>query len=353
MKPGVFSILLVIAIGPDHPSPALAGDSAATQPAPAVQLEPQVTEGIVQAPVSEVWKVFSTADGFKKLGVAQCALDFRIGGLIRTHYDPQGVLGDERTIENEILAYEPERMISFRIHQPPKDFPFSSATWQNTWSVATFTDLGDGRTHLRLSGIGYTDTEESRKMRLFFEQGNAWVMRRLQQQFDATAPPASGPAHAESPLAPITHERVIELPRSEVWKLYATGDGWKRFLGVDARIELRPGGKFEILFDPQAPPGRQGSEGCTVLSVIPQQLLSYTWNAPPQFEHARARHTWVVVRFDELAPARTRLRIDHLGFAEQAADQPDHRPEWEQVRAYFQQAWPKVLDALKGQENNR
>ena len=179
-------------------------------PAPlAPDCNPQVTEGIVNAPVAEVWKVFSTAEGFRKLGVAQCDMDFRIGGLIRTHYDPQGVLGDEGTIQNEILSYEPQRVMSFRIYKPPKGFPFSEATWKSTWSLVSLTDLGDGRTHVRLAGMGYTDAEESQKMRRFFEDGNAWVIRHLQQQYDATVPSLGRPAHAASPLAPITLERVI------------------------------------------------------------------------------------------------------------------------------------------------
>lgn len=78
-------------------------------------------------------------------------------------------------------------------------------------------------------------------------------------------------------------------------------------------------------------------------------MLSYTWNANPKFEHARTKHTWVVLRFDELSAKRTRVRLDHLGFAEQAAVSPSHRHEWEQVREYFQNAWGKVLDALAHQ----
>ena len=112
-------------------------------------------------------------------------------------------------------------------------------------------------------------------------------------------------------------------------------------------VELKPGGKFEVLFMPTAPKGQQGADDCTVLSFIPNQMISHTWNAPSKFAHARANHTWVVVHFDELAPTRTRIRLDHLGFAEKAAEFPDHRAEYEQVRAYFQQAWGKVLDAIK------
>jgi hypothetical protein len=79
-------------------------------------------------------------------------------------------------------------------------------------------------------------------------------------------------------------------------------------------------------------------------------MLSFDWNAPPKFEHARSKRTWVVIHLEELAPARTRVRIDHLGFVEQAAENGEHRAEWEEVRGYFQQAWNKVLDAVKARE---
>lgn len=315
--------------------------------------EPLVTEGVVKAPVSEIWKVFSTSEGFKKLGVAQCELDLRVGGVIRSHYDPKGTLGDEGTIHNEILSYERDRMISMRIKKPPQGFPFAEKTWQGTWSVISLSDLGDGRTHVRMVGLGYPESDEGRKMRQFFESGNAWVLAQLQKQFDATAPAPTGPAHVANPLAPIVLERVIELPRGEVWKLVSTSEGWRQFMGVEARVELRPAGKFELYFNSQAPEGERGSEGCTVLSFVPNQMLSFTWNAPPKFEHARAQRTWVVMHLDELTPTRTRLRIDHLGFAEQAADHADHHAEWADVRAYFQQAWNKVLDAARAKGASR
>lgn len=353
--------MLILAVAWALPCGAHAGGapSAQDQQAPAqaaarpADTSPLVVEAVLKAPVSEVWKLFSTPEGYRKFGVAQCEMDFRVGGRIRSHYDPQGVLGDDGTIEQEVLAYEPERMVAFRISRPPRDFPFSRATWEPTWSVATLTDLGSGRTHLRLSGLGYTTSEESQKMREFFANGNAWVMQHLQKQFDESATAPTGPAHAGDPLAPIRHERVVELPRSDVYALVATADGWRKFFDVQARIEPRPDGPFEICFDSSAPEGQRGSEGCRVLSVVPQELLSYTWNAPPTFQHARGRHTWVVWRFEALAPARTLVRLDHLGFAEQAAAHPDHRSEWEAVRAYFERAWGKVLTELARQGADR
>jgi uncharacterized protein YndB with AHSA1/START domain len=330
-----------------------AAASAAPPPEPAApaaaapDTSPLVVEGIISAPPAELWKVFSTAEGFKAFGVAQCDMDFKPGGLIRTHYDPKGVLGDEGTIQNRILAYETERMIAFRIDKPPAKFPFPSA-WQSTWSVATLTDLGDGRTKLRLTGMGYTADEESQKMREFFKAGNAWSMQKLQHQFDASvkvAPPAQ--AHADDPISPIELDAVIAAPREEVFQTYTSSAGWKSFFMVESKIELRPGGPFEIYFSMDPPAGSRGSEGCTVLSYIPSRMFSYTWNAPPKFTGARGEHTWVVVTFEDIGSASTRVHMSHLGFAEQAAAHPDRAEEYKQVRAYFASAWPHVLTALK------
>ncbi|MGC9972669.1 MAG: SRPBCC domain-containing protein [Bryobacteraceae bacterium] len=143
-----------------------------------------VNEGIINAPVAAVWNVWTSGDGYRSLGVAKAEVDFRIGGLIRSHYSPTGVLGDEGTIQNRILAYEPRRMIAIRIDRPPKSFPFKEA-WKNTWTVITLTDLGNNRTHLRVASMGFGADEESIAMWKFFEAGNAYTLKTLQKHFDS------------------------------------------------------------------------------------------------------------------------------------------------------------------------
>jgi uncharacterized protein YndB with AHSA1/START domain len=90
-----------------------------------------VHEATFPAPISDVWRVWSTSEGYKAVGVALADIDLRVGGLIRSRYSADGVLGDEQTIENEILAFEPPRMIAFRIHKTPANFPFMEA-WKRT-----------------------------------------------------------------------------------------------------------------------------------------------------------------------------------------------------------------------------
>jgi uncharacterized protein YndB with AHSA1/START domain len=143
--------------------------------------EPQVTEGFINAPIAEVWRLFTTSEGFKSTGVAQAEVDLRIGGTIRTHYDPKGTLGDPDTIVNEILAYEPERMLTIRIKQAPASFPYRNAM-QSTWTVMYFTPSGE-MTHVRIVGLGYKDDAESQAMRKFFAAGNRQTLDHIAKPF--------------------------------------------------------------------------------------------------------------------------------------------------------------------------
>lgn len=333
-------------------APAVAPASTAT-PAPAAAAEtpidfsPLIHEAIINAPPSEVWKVFTTPEGFKLLGPAVVDIDFRVGGLMRSSYDPKVDLASDKAIHNQIIAFEPGRMLAFRIVQPPKGFPFMNA-YKSTWSVATFTDLGDGRTSLRLAGMGYTAEAESQAMRNFFKSGNAWTIKKLQSHFDSQVKVESpATAHAEKPLDPIEIETMVAGAREEVFRAYTTNAGWKSFFDKDTNIEAFPGGPFEIYMGNTAPVGQRGSEGCKVLSIVPNEMFSYTWNAPPKFEFARQNHTWVVVTFTSISPTLTKVKARHLGFEERAAKHPEHADEFVQCRAYFSKAWPKVFGALK------
>ncbi len=155
-------------------------------------------------------------------------------------------------------------------------------------------------------------------------------------------------ASVDAALAPVVVRAVVDAPIGEVWKAWSTSEGLSAALGGTAtRVECRVGGAFEILWNDQAPEGERGSEGCTVLSYVPERMISFTWNAPPQFAHARQRHSHVVVELRAAGGAvgegSTEITLTNLGFDALAAEFPEHAEEYRQVRAYFAQAWPKVL----------
>ena len=144
-----------------------------------------VNEGVIPAPIDEVWKVFSTSEGYKALGPALAEVDLRVGGTIRSRYRADGVLGDAETIENLIVDYRAPVMMAIRIQKTPASFPFKEA-WKSAWTVMTLTPTDDG-THLRIASYGYGADDESVAMRRFFEAGNQQTLETLRRHFGAPA----------------------------------------------------------------------------------------------------------------------------------------------------------------------
>jgi uncharacterized protein YndB with AHSA1/START domain len=142
----------------------------------------QVTEGFINLPVVEVWKLFTTSEGYKQTGVAHAEVDLRIGGAIRSHYRPEGRLGDAETIVQEILAFDPGRMLTTRIRQAPASFPHKEAA-AAIWTVMYFNEAGAGMTQVKIVGVGYTDDPESQALRRFFESGNKTTLERIAKQY--------------------------------------------------------------------------------------------------------------------------------------------------------------------------
>jgi uncharacterized protein YndB with AHSA1/START domain len=131
---------------------------------------------------------------------------------------------------------------------------------------------------------------------------------------------------------------TVSAPLSEVWKAWTTLDGVKTFFAPEANIELWPGGPYEIFFFPQNKPGQRGAEGLRVLSFLPERMLSFEWNAPPEFPNVRAEKTWVVVEFSPEGKNQTTVQFTHIGWREGA--------EWDGAFNYFVDAWDIILGRL-------
>lgn len=44
-----------------------------------------------------------------------------------------------------------------------------------------------------------------------------------------------------------------------------------------------------MYFNLNAPSGKKGSEGMKILSFLPETMLSFEWNAPPDFPEIRGQ----------------------------------------------------------------
>lgn len=96
---------------------------------------------------------------------------------------------------------------------------------------------------------------------------------------------------------------------------------------------------MKSILTPPENKGKRGSEGCVVLSFIPERMLSFTWSAPPEFPSVRKERTWVILEFENLRDNIVLVKLTHLGWKE--------GKEWDEVYAYFDKAWDIVLTRLK------
>lgn len=171
---------------------------------------PLVHEGVVDAPVDQVWAAFTTKEGLESWMVPHAEIDLRVNGKMRTNYHADGKIGDPDTIENTILSFDPKRMLSLRATKPPENFPFKNAI-KGTWSVMYFEELSPERTRIRIVALGYGTDEEAMQMRAFFDMGNAWTIRKLQEKFAAPAEtPQEQPAAKDKEKASNDQESSTE-----------------------------------------------------------------------------------------------------------------------------------------------
>ena len=159
-------------------------------------------------------------------------------------------------------------------------------------------------------------------------------------------------------------EAIVDAPPEEVFRLWTSEDGIKKFFAPDARVDARLGGRYEILFAPAKDPegDSHGTKGARILKLIPGQELAFEWitfagdeslgrnappYAPPSERNVRPLPTWVELTFGTVdrRPDQTRLRFAHYGFREGVI--------WEESYRWFGRAWKGVLDELVAYCHNR
>jgi uncharacterized protein YndB with AHSA1/START domain len=132
-------------------------------------------------------------------------------------------------------------------------------------------------------------------------------------------------------------ETIVNVLPEQAYERWTTEAGLKNFIGESNLIKIEPGGEFEIYFSSSAPKGMRGSEGCKVLSYLPNKMLSFTWNAPPKFARARrdSHKTIVTLLFQPVGQTQTKVSLSHYNWKAE--------PQWDSVFNYFERAWDNVM----------
>lgn len=141
----------------------------------------------------------------------------------------------------------------------------------------------------------------------------------------------------------IIRKRIsLDVPALTLWRAWTTRQGVTTFFAPQATVELRIGGPYEVYFNPDQPSGLRGSEGCRILSYLPEEMLSFEWNAPPNIPTLRTERirgqTWVVLQFKKTHAGGTDLSLSHV--------MPKVGRDWQEYHEYFGSSWDIVLARL-------
>jgi CubicO group peptidase (beta-lactamase class C family) len=155
----------------------------------------------------------------------------------------------------------------------------------------------------------------------------------------------------------IQFELVVNASRSKVFQLWTTEKGLASFFAPRAKVDLRVGGAYEMIFAPDLDPQgeNQGTKGARILHLEQDSSLAFEWKTfvfekhpsglgPPVVSKAvrdeRPIPTWVEITLEDISgrPGTTRLRLVHRGFRSGGP--------WDQAYPYFWRQWGAILGRL-------
>jgi len=140
---------------------------------------------VVAATPAEVWRALTTAEGWKRMGVGFAQVDFRVGGIVETSYQPTAKAGDAGNIKNQILAFSPERALAFRNVEAPPSFP-DAAEFARTASMIELEGAGPGETRVTVTAMGFGPGPAFDRLLAFFGEGNAQTLQSLARSYART-----------------------------------------------------------------------------------------------------------------------------------------------------------------------
>ncbi len=135
-------------------------------------------EGTVNAPVHEVWRVFTTSEGAEEFFAQKANITLAAGGPYEIQFDPK----DERsgTKGLKILSYAPEEMISFQWNAPPE---LPEVRNGGTWVVVAMEPVDAYRTHVTINHLGWKTGPQWDQAYVHFQHGWRDLMSRLEKRF--------------------------------------------------------------------------------------------------------------------------------------------------------------------------
>jgi hypothetical protein len=136
-------------------------------------------ESTIPVSVNEVWAAFTTEKGLASWVAPVVKLDLRVGGALSTNYDKNALIGSPGTIRLPILNYLEREMITFKVNLNDSLSKKAQAEDKNLQEIVQIVDLGNGRSKVISSMIGWGEGKEWDEIYRFFAKGNRWTYEQL------------------------------------------------------------------------------------------------------------------------------------------------------------------------------
>ena len=142
-------------------------------------------ESVLPLGKAEAWKLFTTEEGWKKWATPVVSINFKVGGQILSHYDKTKAVGDPGTIRLPIINYLEGEMITLKVILTDAFAEGVRREDGNLQEIIQLVALGEGRTKVVSSMIGWGSGPDWEKTYEFFRKGNRWSYEQLVKHFRA------------------------------------------------------------------------------------------------------------------------------------------------------------------------
>jgi hypothetical protein len=131
----------------------------------------------------EAWEMLTTEEGWKKWAAPVVSFNLKVGGLILTNYDKNKTVSDSGTIYLPIINYIEGEMITLKVNLNSAFPEKVRHEDKNLQEIIQVKDLGNGKTKVVSSMIGWGTGADWDKTYDFFARGNQWTYEQFAKCF--------------------------------------------------------------------------------------------------------------------------------------------------------------------------
>jgi uncharacterized protein YndB with AHSA1/START domain len=166
---------------PPSPSPSSPSKKSlsSSSPSPSSRSSDRILRAslVLDAPVEDVWKLWTTEDGVKSFFAPGCRIEPKVDGLYEIWFNPAAPAGEKGGDGLRILVFEPGRRLSFTWNAPPSQ-PAIRA--QRTVVDVRLFPEGEKKTRLVFTHGGWGDGPEWDAAYAYFDKAwNGFVLPNL------------------------------------------------------------------------------------------------------------------------------------------------------------------------------